>query len=49
MVNTVCMTWPQAQLPVWSDLWAAALCPDADDGQDTVWMARVAAGDETGL
>ena len=49
MVNTVCMTWPQSRLPGWLDLWAAAVCPEADDGQDAAWMARVASGDETGL
>lgn len=49
MVNTVCMTWPQTRLPGWLELWAAALCPDAEHGRDADWMARVAAGDEAGL
>lgn len=49
MVNTACTTWPPSPLPAWLELWAAVLCPDAEHGRDADWMARVAAGDETGL
>lgn len=36
-------------MPGWLELWVAALCPDPEHGRDADWMARVAAGDETGL
>ncbi len=49
MVNSDGTTWPQGPLPGWPGLWAMLAGGEPGAGEEELWMARVAAGDEEGL